>query len=59
MPLSREEDFKEIMHFNYLTYMGTPSTRTTAPGVMNNTIVVDPSLVIINIHLAWLNKISE
>ena len=34
MPVNREKDFKEIIHFHYMTYMGTPTTRTCAPDVM-------------------------
>ena len=108
MPGRKEEDFKDVMYFHYITYMAIsqrknpstgvhdsynlgrpflcylyyililsdlcqqvekkiflkklciytmyliqlhPSTRTPAPEVMKFTIVVDPSLVIINVHL--------
>ena len=52
--------FKEIMHFHYMTYIWPcPSTRTPAPGVMKFAILVDPSLVIIIIHLVCLNHAYE
>ena len=35
--------------------MATPYTRTPAPGVMKFTIFVDPSLVIISIHLVCID----
>ena len=49
---SREEDFKDIMHFQYTctANMATPSTRTIGPGVMKFTMLVDPSLVINDIY---------
>ena len=34
MPVNREEDFKELIHFHYMTYMANPTTRTSAPVVM-------------------------
>ena len=33
---------KEIMHFHYIIYMARPQQRTTAPGVMKFTILIDP-----------------
>ena len=44
------KNFKEIMHFHYITDIWPhPSARTPAPGVMKVTILVDPSFVIITI----------
>ena len=37
-----ERNFKEIIHFHYMTYMATPpSTKTPAPGAMKFTLLVD------------------
>ena len=43
--------FKEMMHFYYVTYMATFSTRNPTPGVMKFPILVDHSLVIITTYL--------
>ena len=37
-----------------MTYMATPYTRIPQPGVMKFTILVDPSFVIITLHLDCL-----
>ena len=50
---------KELMQFHYMTFMPRPSTRTPAPRVMKVTILVDPSMVIITIHLVCLNHAPE
>ena len=42
---SREEDFKEKMHFHYVTYMATPQHKN--PCSRGHDILVDLSLVII------------
>ena len=34
MPGSRDEDFKEIMHFHYTAYMATPQHKNPCPRVM-------------------------
>ena len=47
------------MHFHYMNYMTTLSTRTPAPGVMKFTILVDPSVVIITMHLLCLNLAQD
>ena len=47
--------FKEIMYFHYITIWPRPCTRTPAPGVMKFTILVDPSFVIITIHLVCMD----
>ena len=51
MPVNREEDFKEIIHFHDMTYMATPTTRTSAPVVMK---FGRPFFVIITTHLVCL-----
>ena len=44
--------FKEMMHFNYITYVAMPQFKNPCPGgVMKFTI---PSLVIITIHLVCM-----
>ena len=52
---SRDRDFKGNNAFSLYDSM-TPcsSTRTPAPGVMKFTILVDPSIVIITIHVSSL-----
>ena len=43
--------FKEIKHFQYMTYKATLSTITLDPaGIMKFTILVNPSLFIITIY---------
>ena len=44
--------FKEIMHFHHMTYMATVTG-------LKFTILVDPSMVIITIHLVCLNHTPE
>lgn len=48
--------FKEIMHLHAAI---CPSIRFPAVGVMELTILVDPSLVIIIVHLVCLNHVPE
>ena len=49
-----KKTLSELMHFHYMTYMATPYTRIPQPGVMKFTILEDPSIVIITIHLDCL-----
>ena len=53
--LGVEKISKEIKHFHNMTYIAIPPTRTPALGVMKFTLVVDPSLVIITIHLVCMD----
>ena len=46
---------KQIMHFPYIAYMATLYHKNPCSGVMKFKILVDPSLVIITIHLVGVN----
>ena len=46
--------FKEIMHFHYLTYMAMTYQKNPCAGVMNLTLLVDHSLVIVTTYLVCL-----
>ena len=41
---------KETMHYHHLTYMAHPCTRIRAPGFLQFTNLVDPSLIIYNVQ---------
>ena len=53
--------FKEIMHFHHMSYMASPSTRTSGTGVKKLTIFEDPSSVIIPmfLHVVCLPRSRE
>ena len=51
---SREKIFIELMHFHYMTYMTTPQHKNPCPGGHEIYILVDLSVVIINIYLVCL-----
>ena len=55
----KKKIFKGIMLAHYMTYGHAPRTRTPAPGVMECTNLVDPSLVITTIHFVCLNHAPE
>ena len=59
MPGSREEDFKEVMHFHFKTYIATQLHKNLSPGIMKFTILIDSSLLIITIHLVCMVHASE
>ena len=52
---------KRIMHFKYndLKYITMPQYKNSGPGVMKVTMLVNPSLVIITIHLFCLNHAHQ
>ena len=56
---SREDDFKEIMHIHFMTYMATPWHKTPSPVGMTSIIKVYPSLVIITLYLVCLVLVVE
>ena len=52
MSQSRVEDFKANNAFSLYDFIATPYHKNPCPKVMKFTILVDPSLVIITIHLS-------
>ena len=45
---------KELMHYNYMSFMTEPNKMTSVPGVMEFHNVVEPFLVLITLHLVCL-----
>ena len=44
------------MHFHDMTYMATPKGKNLCPEVIKFTVLIDPSLVILTIHLFRLKR---
>ena len=57
--VSVEHRVKKMMYFDYITFMLTPQHKNSLPGVIKFTILVDHSLVIIVINLAFLIHAPE
>ena len=51
--------FKGTMHFHFMTYIATPQHKNPCPGGHEIYNFVDPSLVMITIHLVCLNHAPE
>ena len=51
--------FKEIMHFHNMKYGHAPAKKALPLGIMKFTTMVDPSLVIITIHLVCMDHAPE
>ena len=56
---AEKENLKEIMHFRYMTYLATPQYKNPCPGVKKFKHLVDPSLVIIILHLICPHNVLE